>query len=132
MAKNLVITIEMLKDAGACGDGLDKIRGVFPNGIVLSAPNIKKAAEIDVDGAYTLAKLLKDTNSEYINYNTVEYEIWRQECRQDECDKANGGAECRERGKRYRIKIYTKFVELYRKENKAPRKPRKKDVSNQE
>ncbi len=127
MAKNLVITIEMLKDAGACGDGLDKIRGVFPNGIVLSAPNIKKAAEIDVDGAYTLAKLLNSTASEFSDYNSIVYNNWSAECTVDNHDEANGNARCKERGVEYRTKAYTKFVELYCKENKAPRKSRKKE-----
>lgn len=128
MAKNLEITAKMLLDAGACSDGVELFKKTFGEKVILNAPNIRKAAELDTDGAYTLEKLLKNDSNKlvYMNYNSEHYNKWDDLCSADDHDAANGNALCKLRGVEYRIKVYTKFVELYRKENKAPRKARGK------
>lgn len=123
MAKNLEITTKMLEDIGSCEAGVDYFRETFGEKVVLNTTNIVKAAE-SLNYTGFIGYLLKDDDA---TNKYLEYRLRFS----DEMHAANASDRCKNPDKRrveYNIKCYTKFVELYRKENKAKRKPRGKNT----
>ncbi len=135
MANNLMITSQMLRDKKACEGAIIEFEEVFGGKAVINAPNIKKATELHRYIIWAGDNLLTNVENitefhRFINDRDIEHsDICRSEGN-DCCTRRKN--RCEEIGEEMKLKKITKFVELYRKENKAPRKPRKKDVSNQE